>query len=205
MIIGIDGNEANVSEKVGVSIYTLKLLEYFEKKATINQQFVVFLKNKPNIDLPPENEFYKYAVIRGNLLWSQTFLPLELYKRKALGQKIQVFFSPAHYIPRFCPIPTVVTIHDLSYFYYPDEFLKKDLYQLKNWTKYSVEKARKIIAVSNTTKKDLIKFYNLPEEKIEVIYNGYEKSGARTSEVEEEQRDLPAGRQETSEVKLRKW
>ncbi|OGK25836.1 hypothetical protein A3C25_02920 [Candidatus Roizmanbacteria bacterium RIFCSPHIGHO2_02_FULL_38_11] len=199
MIIGIDGNEANVSEKVGVSIYTLKLLEYFQKKATINQQFVVFLKNKPNIDLPPENEFYKYAVIRGNLLWSQTFLPLELYKRKALGQKIQVFFSPAHYIPRFCPIPTVVTIHDLSYFYYPDEFLKKDLYQLKNWTKYSVEKSKKIIAVSNTTKKDIVRFYKIPEEKIKVIYNGYEKVSDRTSEVEEERSDG-----KTSEVKLDK-
>ena len=175
MIIAVDGNEANVSEKVGVSVYTIKLLEYFQKKATKNQQFTIFIKNKPNIDLPRENEFYKYAVVRGDFLWSQTFLPLELYKRKALGQSIQVFFSPAHYLPRFCPIPTVVTIHDLSFFYYPDEFLKKDLYQLKNWTKYSVEKAKKIIAVSNTTKKDIIKFYNIPEEKIDVIYNGYEK------------------------------
>ena len=172
MIIAVDGNEANVAEKVGESVYTLKLLEYFQKKATKNQQFTIFIKNKPNIDLPEENEFYKYAIIRGDFLWSQTFLPLELYKRKALGQNIQVFFSPAHYIPRFCPIPTVVTIHDLSYFYYPDEFLKKDLYQLKNWTKYSIEKAKKIIAVSNTTKKDIIKFYHVPEEKIEVIYNG---------------------------------
>src|SRR3990172_4332555 len=115
MIIGVDGNEANVPEKVGVSVYTHKLLEYFQKTATLNQQFIVFLKNKPDTNLPSENEFYKYALIRGNFLWSQTFLPLELYKRKALGQNIQVFFSPAHYIPRFCPIPSIVTIHDLSY------------------------------------------------------------------------------------------
>ena len=172
MIIGVDGNEANVYEKVGVSVYTLKLLEYFQKTAGLNQQFIIFLKNKPGSDLPSENEFYKYALIRGNFLWSQTFLPLELYKRKALGQNIKVFFSPAHYIPRFCPIPTVVTVHDLSYFYYPDEFLRKDLYQLKNWTRYSVEKVKRIIAVSNTTKKDIVKFYHTPEEKIEVIYNG---------------------------------
>src|SRR3989344_353094 len=172
MIIGVDGNEANVSEKVGVSIYTLKLLEYFNKKATDKLQFIVFLKNKPNTDLPEENDYYRYSTIQGNFLWSQTFLPLELYKRKAFGQKINIFFSPAHYIPRFCPIPTVVTIHDLSYFYYPEEFLKKDLFQLKNWTKYSVEKAKKIIAVSQTTKKDIVKFYHIPEEKIEVIYNG---------------------------------
>ena len=199
MIIGIDGNEANVKEKVGVSVYTLKLLKYFKKKATKHQQFVVFLKSKPNKDLPEEFEFYRYAIIRGNFLWSQTFLPLELYKRKALGQNIQVFFSPAHYSPRFCPIPVVVTIHDLSYFYYPDEFLKKDLYQLKKWTKYSVEKAKKIIAVSNTTKKDLIKFYSVAEKKIEVVYNGYEKASGRTSGVEEE-----LNNRKNLEVNLRK-
>lgn len=203
MIIGIDGNEANVSEKVGVSVYTLKLLEYFQEKADDQTQFVIFLKSKPRGDLPRENEYFTYSVIGGTLLWSQTFLPLELYKRKTLGQDIKVFFSPAHYIPRLCPVPAIVTIHDLSYFYYPHEFLKKDLYQLKNWTKYSVEKAKRIIAVSKTTKKDLIKFYNTPEEKIEVIYNGYEKTSGKTSEVEEDS-DVTLEDGKTSEVKLSK-
>ncbi|MBI4009045.1 glycosyltransferase family 4 protein [Candidatus Roizmanbacteria bacterium] len=176
MIVGIDGNEANVKEKVGVSVYTLKQLEHFQKSANKNLQFIVFLKYKPSDDLPNENQFYKYQHVPGNFLWSQTFLPIELYRRRVFGQKIDLFFSPAHYAPRFCPIPFVVTIHDLSYFYYPAEFLKKDLHQLKSWTKYSVEKAKKVIAVSNTTKKDVIKFYGIDDKKIEVIYNGYEKN-----------------------------
>ncbi len=176
MIIGIDGNEANIKEKVGISSYAFKDLEYYQKKANKNLQFVVFLKYRPNEDLPSENAYYKYQHVPGNFLWSQTFLPLELYKERVFGQKINVFFSPAHYAPRFCPIPVVVTVHDLSYFYYPNEFLKKDLHQLKNWTKYSVEKAKKVIAVSNTTKKDIVKFYDIHDEKIEVIYNGYERN-----------------------------
>ncbi|OGK17302.1 hypothetical protein A2774_03815 [Candidatus Roizmanbacteria bacterium RIFCSPHIGHO2_01_FULL_39_12c] len=175
MIIAVDGNEANVKEKVGVSVYTFKLLQYFHKKADKNLRFLVFLKYNPASDLPLETDFYKYSVIRGDFLWSQTFLPLDLYKRKALGQKIDIFFSPAHYIPRLTPIPTIVTIHDLSFFYYPQEFLKKDLFKLKNWTRRAVEKAKKIIAVSNTTKKDIVRFYDVEEEKIEVILNGYEK------------------------------
>lgn len=175
MIIGVDGNEANVEEKVGVSVYSHKLLEFFQKKSNKDVQFLIFLKRKPRSDLPAEKDYFKYQYVPGDFLWSQTFLPLELFKKKALGQNISVFFSPAHYAPRFCPVPIVVTIHDLSFFYYPEEFLKKDFYQLKNWTKYSVEKARKIIAVSQTTKKDITKFYKIPEEKIEVIYEGYEK------------------------------
>lgn len=171
MLIGIDGNEANVSQKVGVSVYTLNLLKYFQKKANNEINFLVFLRDKPLPDLPPENSFFRYQIIPSKFLWSQFFLPLHLFFKK----NINVFFAPAHYSPRFLKIPLVVTIHDLSFFYYPDEFLKTDLYKLKNWTKYSVEKAKKIIAVSKTTKKDLIKFYNLEDERIAVIYNGYEK------------------------------
>src|SRR5258708_2372492 len=171
MIIGVDGNEANVNEKVGVSVYTYELLKYFQRHSNASQEFLVFLKSKPNLELPVEKDHFHYEVVPGNFLWSQTFLPLHLYKKKALGQKVDVFFSPAHYAPRFCPIPFVVSINDLSYFYYPDEFLKKDLHKLKTWTKYSVEKAKKVIAVSNTTKKDSVKFYHLSDEKVEVIYN----------------------------------
>lgn len=176
MIIGVDGNEANVNEKVGVSVYALNILEYFQKKANKNLQFVIYLRKNPYPDLPPENEYFRYKIVKGGFLWSQFFLPLNLY----FGRKIDVFFSPAHYSPRVSPVPTIVTVHDLSYFNYPDEFLKKDLYQLKNWTKYSVEKAKKVIAVSITTKKDIVKHYNIPEEKITVIYNGYEKQNQKS-------------------------
>jgi glycosyltransferase involved in cell wall biosynthesis len=177
MVIGVDGNEANVENKVGVSVYTFELLKYFAKKADINCQFIVYLKDNPGKELPQPKPYFNYRVIPGNFLWSQIFLPISLY----IKRQIDVFFSPAHYSPRFCPIPTVVTIHDLSYFYYPNEFLKKDLYQLKNWTKYSIKNASKIIAVSKTTKKDLMRFYQIPEEKIEVIYNGYRTVKSRHS------------------------
>lgn len=170
--IGIDGNEANVEKKVGVSFYTLNLLRWFKKFANKNLRFIIYLKNKPNNDLPLENNFFKYKIIPGNFLWTQIFLPLNLYKNK----NIDIFFSPAHYLPRFSPVKTVVTIHDLSFLYFPKDFLLKDLYQLKFWTKYSIKKANKIIAVSKTTKKDIIKNYHIPERKIEVIYNGFEKT-----------------------------
>ncbi len=171
MIIGVDGNDANVIEQVGVSVYTLNLLNFFQKKSDINTQFRIFLRTSPLESMPKPSEFFQYKVIKAKFMWSQIFLPIELY----LNSKVDVFFSPAHYSPRFSPSPTVVTIHDLAYFYYPDEFLKNDLFKLKNWTQYSIENASKVIAVSKTTKRDLTKFYNIPDSKINVIYNGYEK------------------------------
>jgi len=160
MIIGVDGNEANVNMKVGVSFYTFNLLRFFRKKANKNLRFKIFLKYEPRKDLPPENNFFTYEHIKGKYLWSQIFLPIRLN----LIKDIDVFFSPAHFAPRFCPVPTVVTIHDLSYHFYPEDFLKKDLYTLINWTKYSTDKARKIIAVSKTTMKDIVNVYKIPDE-----------------------------------------
>ncbi|MEK7109815.1 MAG: glycosyltransferase family 1 protein [Patescibacteria group bacterium] len=171
MKIGVDGNEANVEKRVGVSVYVLNLLKYFYKVASKEILFVVYLKNFPLSDLPKENKYFKYKIIKGKFLWSQIYLPLHLFFHK----NINVYFSPAHYLPRYCPVPQVVTIHDLAYLYFPEDFTKKDLWQLKNWTNFSINKANQIIAVSKTTKKDIIKNYGVDETKVSVIYNGYEK------------------------------
>lgn len=171
MIIGIDGNEANVEKQVGVSVYTLKLLQYFQKHATKETQFKVFIRHNPLPFLPKATEYFTYEVVPARFLWSQIFLPIHLYFKT----KIDVYFAPAHYAPRYCPFPIVVAIHDLSFFYFPNEFKKKDLFQLKNWTSYSIEVASSVIAVSKTTKKDIQHFYDLPEQNIHVVYNGFEK------------------------------
>lgn len=172
MIIGVDGNEANVEKKVGVSVYTMQLLKYFSQIANENLQFCIFLKYEKNKNLPQETKFFYYKVIKGKFLWSQIFLPFYLFFNK----NIDLFFAPAHYAPRFLNIPLILTIHDLSYFYFPHEFLKSDLYKLKNWTAYSINKAKAIIAVSKRTKKDISRFYSNKEEITKVIYNGFEKN-----------------------------
>jgi glycosyltransferase involved in cell wall biosynthesis len=172
MLIGIDGNEANVEKRVGVSVYTVRLLEYFQKQADEDLQFIVYLRSDPRYDLPKQRVHFRYRVVPGPFLWSQLILPTYLHLSR---KKPDVFFAPAHYVPRNCPIPTVVTIHDVAYEYYAGEFLAQDLFKLKNWTEYALIRSKKIIAVSKNTKKDIIKFYNTDERKIDVVYNGFSK------------------------------
>jgi glycosyltransferase involved in cell wall biosynthesis len=171
MRIGVDGNEANVEQHVGVSVYTLKLLEYFQRYATVDTTFTVYLKAPPLSALPSETDHFKYEVVKAPGLWRQIFFPIYL----ATHIKPDVFFAPAHYAPAGYTNPLVVTLHDLSYFYYPNEFLAKDLFKLKNWTEEAVRDSKKIIAVSKTTKKDILKFYKVADEKVTVVYNGFEK------------------------------
>lgn len=179
MIIGIDGIEANVEQKVGVSVYTAQLLSYFHSQASKEVQFIVYLRSAPVANLPKENQYFKYEVVRQKGLWRDVFFPLHLH----LHNKIDVLFCPAHYIPRYCPVPIVVTIHDLAYEFFPNEFKKKDLYKLKNWTRHAIKKARNVIAVSNTTATDLQKLYDVPANKITTIYNGYASIEEPTDET----------------------
>ena len=67
-------------------------------------------------------------------------------------------------------IPSVVTIHDLIFLKHKEQYpwLDRQIYELK--TIYAVKHADKIIAVSEETKEDLVKFYNTPDKKIEVVY-----------------------------------
>lgn len=172
MIIGVDGNEANVKEKVGVSVYTLEMIRYFHQKASQSQQFIIYLREKPLPDLPKEIPYFTYEIVKGSHAWRDIVFPLHLY----LKPKIDILFCPAHYTPRFSPVPTVVTIHDTSYLYFKDEFLKKDLYKLTSWSKHAIQKSVNVITVSESTKNDVLKNYHVPATKLKVIHNGFDKS-----------------------------
>jgi len=170
MILGFDANEANSMSRVGVGWYAYYLIHELAARAGSGLEIRIFLKTAPLSDLPKETVHFKYIVVPKRTVWSQIDLPVALILNH---RDLDIFLSPAHYAPRFCPCPTVVVVHDLSYFYYPQDFLKKDLYQLVNWTRYSVQKAQKIIAVSEVTKEDIVKNYPVNNEKVVVVQNGF--------------------------------
>ena len=169
MLIGIDGNEANVRTRVGTGQYAFELLWQFVKDK--RHQFIVYLKDKPLPDLPKPIASFQYKVLGPRKFWTQLALPLHLIVNK----RTSVYFSTAHYLPRICPVPQVVTIHDLSFLHYSELFKKSDLIQLTFGTKASIKKATHIIAVSQTTKDDIVKNYNVAPSKITVTYEGYDK------------------------------
>lgn len=168
MLIGIDGNEANLSTRVGVGQYAFNLIWELYRQNKKDEYFV-YLKETPLSDLPPENKNWHYEVFGPKVLWTKFALPIHLIFS---SKKINLFYSPSHYSPAFSPVPTIPTIHDIGYLNYQDQFTKKDLYQLINWTKSSIDRANHIVAVSEFTKSELVKTYQIPPEKISVIYNG---------------------------------
>ncbi|KKS98598.1 MAG: group 1 glycosyl transferase [Candidatus Gottesmanbacteria bacterium GW2011_GWA2_43_14] len=173
MIIGIDANEANENRLVGIGRYALELIKNLHllllNSHNAGIAVEIYLKDEPGKQLPPEKDFWRYRVFGPRFLWTQFALPWQLY---TAATRPDIFFSTTHYAPRFSPIKTVVSVMDLSYLHFPETFLRKDLWQLKNWTDYSVAAAAKVITISKSSKADILKHYDIPEDKVEVVYPG---------------------------------
>lgn len=166
MRIGIDGNEANISQKVGVGLFAYQLLLQLYQQKTDNQYYI-FLKSTPGKDLPPEKANWHYLVFGPQKLWTRFALPLKLYFG---SPKLDLFFSPSHYTPLFCPVPKLAAIMDLGYLDTPEQFTKKDYYQLTNWTKESIQTCKHLITISEFTKQEIVKRFNYNPNNITVIY-----------------------------------
>ncbi|MBR2723554.1 MAG: WecB/TagA/CpsF family glycosyltransferase [Lentisphaeria bacterium] len=75
----------------------------------------------------------------------------------------------------FCryPIFTVAVVHDLSQYHVPVKYDRFRMFYIKHVLPHYVRKAQSIVAISNSTKNDLIKYWHIPQEKITVVYNGF--------------------------------
>lgn len=189
MIIAVDANEANVENLVGVSVYTFELLSYFHKHATKDVQFVFYLKSPPRAHMPKATAHVTYLVVKPQKMWLGLALPIHFFLHR--NPPFDVFFSPAHYTPRLCPAPIVTTIHDLAYEFFPQEFLKQDLYKLQHWTRESCTRSQKLIAVSENTKKDLEEKYNVDSNRIVTIHNGFTPNTQSHKDVDSPMHDSP--------------
>jgi len=171
--IGIDANEANlVSHRLGSNEFAYGLLKTIEK-LDASHSYQTYLSTPLLGDMPKKRPGWNYRIIPPPTFWTQWRLPLDLYVK---FPRPKVFLSLSHYVPRFSPIPRIVTITDLGYLKFPEQLRKKDLLQLKLWTAYSLKVADHIIAISEFTKQDILDNYQIDKSKISVIYPGYDRN-----------------------------
>jgi len=103
-------------------------------------------------------------------LWYRARLPLPV--QLVLGP-IDLFHSPDFVLPPVSGgIPTILTVHDLSFVHYPETFPDNLVSYLNRVVPWSVRRARHVLADSFSTKNDLQTLWKTPEEKITVLYSG---------------------------------
>lgn len=101
------------------------------------------------------------------VLWFELSIPYILKK-----YKVDLFFSPDGYLSLRSSIPSISVIHDLNFEYYPKDlpFFSRNYYKFF-FPKFA-KKASRIITVSEHSKKDICKLYNIESSKIDIAYNG---------------------------------
>lgn len=173
MKIGIDGSRAFLKQRTGIEEYSYQLIKHLRNKLD-EHVVVLYLRPKQVVDFDlPLNWHIK--TIQFPRLWTQLGLSLELFINP-----VDVLFVPAHTVPFFHPKKTVVTIHGLEYEIMPEAYSFWERFYMRLSIKRSCHWAEKIVSVSRNTKQDLINLYEIGEEKIYVVYEGYEEKACKS-------------------------
>ena len=192
MRIGIDARTILNPEKgdaIGVGHYTYQLIRHLLEIDKENEYVLFFdfrvrekdIKkfSQPNVKIRfyPFSDYKKYLPGIYNEILGSAILNKE---------KLDLIHTTSHAsrIPVSYRGKTIVTIHDLAVYKLNDVFPK--FFQAKNKALISlmVSKAEKVIAVSQSIKKDLQEILKCPEEKIRVIYSGFDKRMFESPEVD---------------------
>lgn len=179
--IGIDVTSA-VTQGGGIGRYTRELIRALVKVDNQAHDFVLFSAKQP-AKLPVENPL----PIKPNVIHKEALLPdrwlYRLWYRLKIPLPVQRFTGPLnlYHSPDFVlpplagSIPSLLTIHDLSFLYHPEAFTPPLINFLNQIVPKSVAGATHILADSQSTKTDLIQQWDIDETKITVLYSGVSK------------------------------
>lgn len=173
MRIGIEAQRVFRRNKHGMDYVVLQEIKELQKIDSKNEYFVFVapgvdrcLKDTPNVHIIVIGESF-YPV------WEQITLPRAVKK-----YNLDLLHCTSNTAPIFCNIPLILTLHDII-FLEPRDKNNKSIYQNMGWlyrrkvVPKIQERCLRIITVSNFEKQNIIQKLDLPEKRIEMIYNGY--------------------------------
>ncbi len=169
--IAIDASRAFLHERTGIEEYSYQIIKNL--RATLSEERVIlFMRRgtKENIDfILPANWVVKE--LWSPRLWTYVRLSLAI-----LMYRPEYLFVPGHIVPPIHPKKTTVVIHGLEYEMHPASYSSYERFSMRHGIKNSCRWARNIICVSNNTKKDLMRLYDVSHEKIRVAYEGVNRA-----------------------------
>jgi glycosyltransferase involved in cell wall biosynthesis len=117
----------------------------------------------------PAGDFFFERKLKRQIKWNRR------YSQYQLQTGHYDVFHPTYYHPYFLKYnkkPFVITVHDMIHEKFTADFNTRHDAPIAAYKQEVVAKADKIIAISHSTKRDLIELLNVPEKKIELIYHG---------------------------------
>lgn len=181
MQVGIDASRAFLKRRTGIEEYAYQTIRHLRTAIPETDSVVLYVRKKlafregrfrlifPEIDFSlPAN--WRVRGIWAPRFWTQIALSLEM-----LSQSPDALFVPAHTVPIIHPRKTVVTIHGLEYEFCPKAYLFWARLYMRVSIRFSCRVAETVICVSENTKRDVMRLYDVPEKKIRVVYEGFDR------------------------------
>jgi glycosyltransferase involved in cell wall biosynthesis len=172
MLIGIEAQRIFRKKKHGMEMVALELIREIQEIDTLNE-YVLFARNGEDQSAVRGAANFQIQRITsaGYAHWEQVKLP-----KAAKNARVDLLHCTANTAPLQCSVPLIITLHDIIYL--EELNFGGSLYQDAGnlYRRFVVPKlikrVKKIITVSHYEKKQILKKFDLPEDMVQVIYNG---------------------------------
>jgi glycosyltransferase involved in cell wall biosynthesis len=163
MHIGIDARISFYS-RAGIGQYTRQLVRALSKIVT-DDRVTIFQSRKDKVDLVGDGHFHRRSLwTPSHHRFEQLTLPVEL-----LFSDIQLLHSTDFIPPLRRKSKSVITIHDLAFLLFPN-LLTRESARYYGQIDQAARSTDEIIAVSQSTKRDIVRLLGVPESKVSVVY-----------------------------------
>lgn len=157
----------------GTETYARELIPAMIKQLDPDDQLIIFcgLETAPTLTNLPQSQIVTLPISSENralrIIAEQTILPY-----LCVTHQVEVLFSLGYSAPLIHVCPSVVTIHDLNWYYYPEDFGRFNRFLWEWLTRLSAAVSDSVITDSTASAESLIKVLSVPRNKITAILHG---------------------------------
>lgn len=167
MRIAIDAREI-VGKPTGAGRYLSEILSAWAKvPGTAAHEFILC---SPEACTPNRWAPLRISNVSGagsGTVWEQLVLPRLIRTAGA-----DVLFAPAYTAPLRCPVPIVLTVHDVSFAAHPEWFSWREGLRRRVITRASARRAARVLTLSDFSKREAVRHLGLDQSRVDVIYLG---------------------------------
>lgn len=160
--MGIDGRLANAPQRAGVGNFCAEVLRALPGQA-VSITLRVYLDAPPSPGFPLTSDAAELRVLPPARFWSHRVLANEL-----CAAPPSVFLSPVLQLPWRCPCPAVATAHDFAFLDFGEQFTWQRRVLARLQAHHAIRRADHLLAVSEATRKDLERHFQVTSERITV-------------------------------------
>lgn len=161
--------------KTGIGVYTYELVKRLQDVEGIELHGNIFNFMNRN-DLKETLQGITFSTHTCAIfpygIYSRLWDRLPISYNALFREKVELYHFFNFLVPEKIKGKVITTIHDLTFLLYPETMEEANLKRLKKNLAYAIERADKVITISQSSKRGLIEYLKVPEGKIEIIYPG---------------------------------